>query len=145
MSTSDVAARARAAVIAEIRRRGGAAEEKRVGRRTEIQVTARDDSPEQMLRVLSKTSGDWQTRTTEGDARATTTNRYWVFVDLGPPSPHYFIAPEDWVRRDIYDTHQEYLRQHGGRRAVTPDSLHHAIRPSRVSEWLDRWDLLGLR
>ncbi|MBA4159680.1 MAG: hypothetical protein H0X65_19720 [Gemmatimonadetes bacterium] len=47
-------------------------------------------------------------------------------------------------RRNIHEAHQEYLHRHGGRRAVTQDSDHHAIQPHRVRAWRDRWDLLDL-
>ena len=48
------------------------------------------------------------------------------------------------ARNDICDKHEDYLRSHGGSRALGPDSDHHAIRTERVAQWLGRWDQLGV-
>jgi hypothetical protein len=53
--------------------------------------------------------------------------------------------PEWWIQNDIYRAHSNYLAKHGGvRPGSNPDSTHHAIQTARVSEWRDRWDLLGI-
>lgn len=145
MSTHDTAARARAAVARAVQDRGGRAREVRVGRRTELLVETPDGGSSRSVRVLSKRRGDWQTSTNEADdAAQPDPARCWVFVDLAPPGPQFYVAPEHWVRRDIAEDHHAYLQRHGGRRALSPDSEHHRVQPSRVSEWHDRWDLLGL-
>jgi hypothetical protein len=37
-----------------------------------------------------------------------------------------------------------HLRRHGGHRAKTASSTHHAIQKGRIADWHGRWDLLGL-
>lgn len=71
---------------------------------------------------------------------------FWVFVDLGDvqTSPRYWIVPEWWIRDDIYQAHQAYLKKHGGIRPRNPDSTHHSIDESRLERWKDRWDVLGI-
>ncbi len=73
-------------------------------------------------------------------------HHFWVFVDLGAINacPHYWIVPEWWIKDDIYRTHQAYLSKHGGIRPGNPDSTHHAIQESRLEQWKDRWDILGI-
>jgi hypothetical protein len=50
--------------------------------------------------------------------------------------------PEWWIQNDIFETHAAY--RHGGRRSGGSDSMHHGIATSRVEQWSDRWDLLGI-
>ena len=71
---------------------------------------------------------------------------FWVFVDLGDlnVSPRYWVVPDWWIRDDIYRTHQAYLDRHGGTRPGNPDSKHHSINESRLTEWQGRWDVLGI-
>jgi hypothetical protein len=69
---------------------------------------------------------------------------FWVFVDLAERQPAFYVAPEWWVRNDIYEAHRAYLARHGGHRAQTEDSTYHAIQPDRVHQWRDRWDQLEL-
>ncbi|MCS7303113.1 MAG: hypothetical protein NZ606_06745 [Candidatus Kapabacteria bacterium] len=73
-------------------------------------------------------------------------HNFWVFVDLGEigEPPRYWVVPEWWINDNIYWAHQEYLRRHGGVRPGNPDSLHHSIDESRLEEWKDRWDVLGI-
>ena len=61
-----------------------------------------------------------------------------------PGAAQCYVVPEWWMRNDIYDTHAENLRSHGGSRALSPDSDHHAIRTERVAQWLGRWDQLSV-
>ena len=71
---------------------------------------------------------------------------FWVFVDLGDlnVSPRYWVVPDWWLRDNIYWTHKAYLDSHGGKRARSQDSTHHAIEEKRLQKWLDRWDILGI-
>jgi hypothetical protein len=48
------------------------------------------------------------------------------------------------MQNNIRDAHLEYLDRHGGQRARTKDSTHHAIPVPRVEQWRDQWDLLGI-
>jgi hypothetical protein len=69
-----------------------------------------------------------------------------VFVDLGYTNtyPRYWIMPEWWIKDNIYKTHQAYLNKHSGIRPANPDSTHHSIDESRLEQWKDRWDILGI-
>jgi len=71
---------------------------------------------------------------------------FWIFVDLGDlnASPRYWVVPNWWIRNDIYKAHKAYLDSHGGKRARSQDSTHHAIDESRLTEWQGRWDILGI-
>jgi hypothetical protein len=71
---------------------------------------------------------------------------FWVLVDLeqSPGPPQFYIVPEWWIENDIYTVHQQLLVEHGGHRARTDESTHHAIEHSRIEQWRDRWDLLGV-
>jgi hypothetical protein len=71
---------------------------------------------------------------------------FWIFVELTKPpaSPDFYVVPEWWIENDIHRANGDYLAKHGGQRAITKDSTHHAIKRSRIEEWRDRWDLLGL-
>ena len=132
------------AVLAEIERRGGASVEAVPGRRRELKMIR--GGQEYTLRVKARRSGTWQSKTTEGELRAAETNltRVWVFVDLAERPPGFYVAPEWWVRNDIHEAHRAYLARHGGHRAENEDSTHHAIQRGRITQWRDRWDLIGL-
>ena len=71
---------------------------------------------------------------------------FWVFVDLGgfDEHPRFWIAPDWWVKDNIFKEHQEYLNKHGGKRPGNPDSTHHAIDEKRLSERQERWEILGI-
>lgn len=105
----------------------------------------RPDGGQATVIVKVRRSGDWQATTNDGRPEKTRRDRYWVFVDLsnGEASPEYFIAPDEWVRDDIQRDHAAYLQRHGGERAESQESTHHAIESWRVAEWANRWDLLG--
>ena len=98
------------------------------------------------ITVKVKTSGDWQPSTDSGRPREPEGNptEFWVLVDLGKEAPSYFVMPAWWIENNIYEVHREYLSRHGGHRAVTEDSKHHALRVDRVLEWRDRWEILGI-
>jgi len=70
-------------------------------------------------------------------------NEYWVFVDL-ENTPRYWIVPDSVIRKNIHDAHQEYLKKHGGHRAVNDASNHHSIKEDRLNEWAEMWDILGI-
>ena len=64
---------------------------------------------------------------------------YWVFVDLSTSLPLFFVCPGSYVAADIDRAHAKYLEHHGGRRAESNESKHHAIRLHRVEGWRDVW------
>lgn len=63
---------------------------------------------------------------------------------LGGEDPVYYLVPGWWMQNDIYTVHEQYLEEHGGQRAKSPDSTHHAIAITRVEKWRERWDVLGI-
>jgi hypothetical protein len=99
-----------------------------------------------LVAVRSRTAGTWQTQASLGTPAPTNRpdDTFWILVDLGASTMEFYVIPEWWMRDDIYVHHQRYLAAHGGTRANSPGSDHHAIPTSRVREWRDRWELLGL-
>ena len=71
---------------------------------------------------------------------------FWVFVDLGNfgNHPRFWIVPDWWIKNDIFKTHQDYLKKHGGKRPGNPDSTHHAIDEKRLSVWEGQWESLDI-
>lgn len=136
-------------VAAELLRRGAYAVTF-AGNMPEIDLLASDVEQTRTVAIQVKTrrSGDWQTGLKEWRRRAPEISalRFWVFVDLTRIGslPAYYVVPEDWIQRDIDEHHAAYLARHGGKRAATPGSRHHAIRRSRIAQWQDRWDQLGI-
>ena len=135
-------------VAGEILRRGGNAVTF-AGNMPDIDVLASDSGQDRTVWIQVKTKRGgrvWQTRTTRGMPRDAeeSPDRFWVLVDLSGDDPIYYIVPEWWMQNDIYEAHQRYLESHGGERARTKDSTHHAIPVTRVEHWQDRWDLLGI-
>ena len=99
------------------------------------------------IQVKCKTSGTWHANAVrDGHPRDEDRleEKFWVFVDLGILPPQYYIAPAWWVENDIHEHHSAYLSKHGGKRAHGGDSPHHAIPVSRLIDWKDRWDVLGI-
>lgn len=135
-------------VAAEILRRGGHASTF-AGNMPDIDVLAADKAQERTvwIQVKTKRGGrDWQTSTTRGRARQPEEDpiRFWVLVDLAEASPRCFVMPEWWIQNKIDEAHKAYLARHGGQRARTRGSTHHAIPIARVAEWEDRWELLNI-
>jgi hypothetical protein len=101
------------------------------------------------LHVTTKTAGTWQTSIRRGRPRDEVLDEteFWVFVDIGKDPAHppeFFVAPTWWVENSIFTRHEAHLARHGGQRARSPDSPHHAIPKTVVEEWQDRWDILAL-
>lgn len=67
-----------------------------------------------------------------------------MFVDLGKEHPEFYIVPMWWIENDIFKAHNKYLAEFGGHRAKNDASTHHAIPTSRIAQWRDRWDVLGI-
>lgn len=117
--------------------------------RIDILATNTNQSRTAAIQVKTMTARTWQTSITRGRRREEPTEEethFWVFVELKKPpaSPEFYVVPESWIENDIHKVHTEYLARHGGKRAVSNESTHHAIKRSRIEQWRDRWDLLGL-
>ena len=140
--TQGTAARGRRVVTNELERRGGKVEDIRDSNRDALRLTI--GGSRYLLFVKTRTSGSWQAVCTDGDPEKARSNVFWIFVDLEPEVPEFYIAPDAWVREDILRHHQAYLERYGGHRAQNDDSKHHAIQTARIERWRNRWDLLGL-
>jgi hypothetical protein len=114
----------------------------------DILASNRDQSRTVRIQVKTKRSGSWQTSIDRGKRCEPRENEdsFWIFVDLGKENdaPKYYIVPEWWIRNDIYEAHQSYLRKHGGKRKFSQDSKHHSIDSRRIQEWEGKWDVLGI-
>ena len=145
INSQQVARAGEAFVSAEIHRRGGYAVTF-AGNMPGIDLIAsnRDHSRRVTIQVKTRRSGTWQPKESEGMPceERSDEDRFWAFVDIGGDVPEFYIAPDWWVRNDIYET----VRQVRGDapRPRTPGSQHHAIKPSRIAQWHDRWDVLGI-
>lgn len=135
-------------VAAEIHRRGGYAVTFS-GNMKGIDLLASDAEHNRKIsiQVKTKTTGTWHAnvaRDAHPRAEDPAEERFWVFVDIGPAQPEYYVAPAWWVENDIHGHHSAYLAKHGGKRAGGGNSQHHAIPVKRVGDWKGRWDLLGV-
>ena len=140
-------------VVAELNKRGAFAMSF-AGNMPKIDLMAcnRDQSRTVHIQVKTKSSGRaFQTSITKGNPTSAPQDPldekvFWVFVDLGDKdsAPRYWITPDWWIRNDIYQAHKQYLDRHGGKRAQSPDSTHHAIDEKRLNMWQDRWDILAI-
>jgi hypothetical protein len=138
--------RAIAAVVEEVTRRGWHARVEQDGNKREVVVTGDGDAGEVRLVVRARTAGTWQTKASYGEPRAEEEHptTFWVFVHLALGTALCYVVPEWWIRNDISEKHDDYLRSRGGTRPGNPDSDHHAIGTDRVAQWLDRWDQLDV-
>lgn len=136
-------------MAAEIHRRGGYAVTFS-GNMKGIDLLASDAEHDRKIsiQVKTKTSGTWHANAARDGSKARKEDpleeKFWIFVDLGPEQPAYYIAPSWWVENNVYRHHSAYLKKHGGKRAHGGTSQHHAIETKRIVEWRDRWDLLGI-
>ena len=136
-------------VAAELNRRGAYAVTF-AGNMPKIDVVASNvkRTREVNIQVKTRRSGSWHTSTDEGRRcrRNPGEKNFWILVDLGEasPAPSYYIVPDWWMRNDIFHAHRAYLRRHGGKRAINPQSKHHSIDIKRIAQWKDRWDILKL-
>jgi hypothetical protein len=140
-------------VVAEINKRGAFAVPF-AGNMPKIDVIASNKSQSRtvLIQVKAKSGGQrtWQTSVREGKPigklSPSDATSFWVLVDLGLPEspPRFWIVPDAWIRNDIYRNHRAYLAKHGGRRARSQQSLHHAIDEKRVAQWHNQWNLLDI-
>jgi hypothetical protein len=130
----------------EIEKRGGQCLDESRAHNRNMLVIETPDKHRLYLRVKAMTKYGWQATINDSDPNPLQDkNKFWVFIDMGqkPGYEYFYIAPEHWVKADIYTKHKEYLDRNNGKRVSNNDSLHHAIKLERVKEWESRWDLLG--
>ncbi len=115
----------------------------------DIIACSNDESRTVYIQVKTKRGGkNWHSSIVGSQPAETKDDEhnFWVFVNLGDEQtpPRYWIVPEWWIKDDIYKKHQTYLKKHGGIRPGNPASTHHSIDESRLEQWKDRWDILGI-
>jgi hypothetical protein len=134
-------------VAAEIHLRGGYAATF-TGNMPGIDVLATDAARTRtvQLQVKTRSSGSWHSNTSHAVAHEPVENEtsFWVFVDLTPEYPEFYVVPNWWIENEISGNHRAYLARHGGVRPVNPDSTHTAVREAQIAQWKDRWDQLGI-
>lgn len=137
-------------VAAELNRRGAYAVTF-AGNMPKVDIVASNvgGAREVSIQVKTRRSGNWHTSTDQ--ARRCRRPRvdeknFWVFVDLADNNvgPIYYVVPEWWIRNNIFYAQRAYLKRHGGKPPINPQSKHHSIHPRRIAMWKDRWDLLKL-
>ena len=85
------------------------------------------------VKVKTKRKGNWITSVKEAKPADKALNleyvrNFWVFVDLAS-APRYWIVPDGWIRNDIHEAHQEYLKKNGGHRPINDELDHHSREP----------------
>ena len=98
------------------------------------------------IQVKAKNKGNWHTSTNEGrpaQTIPTAEDKFWIFVQLGT-QPRYWIVPDWWIREILYREHLRYLVENGGHRPVNDSSDHQSVHVAYISEWENRWDVLGI-
>jgi len=146
MGALDVAERGIELAIQELRNRGASVERTNEGRSRNLLNVVGSIERQTTVYVKTRRTGTWHSTVGRGSLRTKPLDerRFWMFVDLTSDPPKFFVAPESWVETNIYETHNAFLERHGGQRPRNPRSTHHGIGTDRITEWQDRWDLLGL-
>lgn len=126
------------AFVAEVLARGGRAEP--IPGQRDVRVQGADGS-ERVVRVCSTTSGPWLARRRDGVPAADGAGvSHWVFVDLAPAVPEFYVVDAEDIEAGIEEEVALWLADRPGR---TPTGSH-PIQRSNVVHGHDHWDLLGL-
>ncbi|WP_241385143.1 hypothetical protein [Rhodococcus sp. CH91] len=134
----DIARQGVAAFVAEVRSRGGRAEP--IPGRRDVRVCGSDGS-ERVVRVCPTMNDGWLARRQDGVPSADGAGvAYWVFVDLAPTSPEFYVVDSAEIEAGIEEEVALWLADRPGR---TPTGSHPIAR-SNVVHGHDRWDLLAL-
>lgn len=90
----------------------------------------------------SKTKGDWQLNLnySENCDPYEENNKYWILIDIA--KHRYYVTPERWLARNMYDEFEEYKIKHGGVRPLNDDSKHHKKSEREIKEWEDAWGII---
>jgi hypothetical protein len=144
--TQAAAEEGRQLVARVLRSAGAKVDSFRSGRLQLFRVSPSDSNKQYVVRVKTRRSGTWQVSTTavESNRDQSPGVDCWIFVDRSTNPVSYYVAPDEWVRRDIALDHERFLNRHGGKRPQSADSTHHAIQLDRIAQWASRWDLIGL-
>ena len=126
------------AFVAEVLARGGRAEP--IPGQRDVRVQGADGS-ERVVRVCSTASDPWLARRRDGVPAADGAGvSHWVFVDLAPAVPEFYVVDADDIEAGIEEEVALWLADRPGR--TTTGS--HPIQRSNVVHGHDHWDLLGL-
>ncbi|WP_016933567.1 hypothetical protein [Rhodococcus sp. R1101] len=134
----DIVRQGATAFVAEVSARGGRAEP--ISGQRDVRVRGTDGS-ERVVRVCSTASDPWLARRRDGVPAAGGAGvSHWVFVDLAPSAPEFFVVDADDIEAGIEEEVALWLADRPGR---TPTGSH-PIQRSNVLHGRDHWDLLGL-
>ncbi|UTM38540.1 hypothetical protein MX572_07140 [Rhodococcus pyridinivorans] len=134
----DIVRQGVAAFVAEVLARGGRAEP--IPGQRDVHVQGADGS-ERVVRVCSTASDPWLARRRDGVPAADGAGvSYWVFVDLAPEVPEFYVVDADDIEGGIEEEVALWLADRPGR---TPTGSH-PIQRSNVVHGQDHWDLPGL-
>lgn len=109
-------------------------------------ATSMDNTRTVTIQVKAKNKGNWHTSTNEGKPAQTiptAEDKFWIFVQLGT-QPRYWIVPDWWIREILYREHLRYLVENGGHRPVNDRSDHQSVHVTYITQWENRWDVLGI-
>ena len=146
MNNHETNRKGRMIVEAELLRRGASFVTPAGTQKVLLHVTNSDGNRTVIIKVKAKQKENWHSSIGEGKpAKKVPENEsnFWVFVDLSDV-PKFWVVPDWWIRNDIYQTHEQYLKEHGGHRPVNDDSDHHRIEESRLEEWQGKWEILKI-
>lgn len=137
-------------VAAELNRRGAYAVPF-AGNMPGVDILASDVNRKRLvfLQVKTRRVGTWHAGANQGSPMVEDPDEseFWVLVDLGKHNgepPDYYIVPNWWMRNNIYEVHEAYLKRHGGEGARALWSNHHGIELKHVTEWKNAWASLRL-
>ena len=134
----DIVRQGAVAFVAEVLARGGRAEP--IPGQRDVRVRGADGS-ERVVRVCSTASDPWLARRRDGIPAADGGGvSHWVFVDLAPEVPAFYVVDADDIEGGIEEEVALWLADRPGR---TPTGSH-PIQRSNVVHGQDNWDLLGL-
>jgi hypothetical protein len=148
MNSHEVSQKGIRNVEAELLKRGAASVTPCRTRKSLLHAADSSRSRTVELRVKTKRKGNWHTTIDEAEPAirppgSDEARNFWIFVDIGG-APRYWIVPDWWIRSDIHEAHRQYLSKHGGQRPENDFSNHHAINESRLENWQDKWEILGI-
>jgi hypothetical protein len=133
-------------VEAELLRRGAGSVISDGTQKVLLHATGSDGNRTVIIKVKAKRKENWHSTAGEGksvEVVPENEDNFWVFVDV-EGAPKFWVVPDWWIRNDIYEKHEQYLKEHGGHRPVNDDSDHHRIEESRLEEWQDKWEILKI-
>jgi hypothetical protein len=100
------------------------------------------------IQVKTRRAGTWHANNRDAEPREENSkdDRFWIFVDLSNKDQHpdYYIVPEWWLKNNMYEVCVAYEEKKGRKVKFPFKSEHHSIPLSRIEQWGDRWDVLGL-